>query len=102
MEYIPYQDGNTRLHWLASLPKKNRVLEYVLNRLPQANRLAAINTRNSLGQTPLHAACNSQNFSAAALLTKYGALNISDSHGEKPFDFISQSLSKRSDRRVVN
>lgn len=91
MNYTPYLNGNTRLHWLAMSPKNNRVLEYVLMRMPQAKRIAAVNARNTNGQTPLHAACSNRNFSAIAILSNAGALNVGDNSGKKPYDLISET-----------
>lgn len=95
MQFTPFLEGNTRLHWLASSPKNIRVLEYVLKRMPATKRVAVVNSRNALGQTPLHAACKNDNFLAVELLTKAGSLNISDNFGKKPFDFFADSLSQQ-------
>lgn len=94
MQYSPSLDGNTRLHWLAISPKNYRVLQFVLSKMPQSDRIAAVNTRNVHGQTPLHAACSSQNVQAISLLSKSGAMNVRDNAGKKPYDFIAESLAR--------
>ena len=82
-------DGNTPLHYAASVPRTNCI--EILNKLG-----ANLNAQNNQGQTPLHIAAIAGNSLAILILLNIGAdRTIPDLQGQRPVDVAITDANRR-------
>jgi len=83
--------GNTPLH-LAVQPQEAGILQQLLSHEHAAEQL---NIQNSLGQSPVHLACELGNTEAITLLLQKGAdFQVKDYTGKSPIDYVHSTEAK--------
>ncbi|XP_044751749.1 serine/threonine-protein phosphatase 6 regulatory ankyrin repeat subunit B-like [Coccinella septempunctata] len=91
---LPCNAGNTVVHYVAARQDLTSQLELIIR-----NDRRRLNTKNNIGETPLHLACrNLDNKSIKFLLKEGASLEVTNIYGRTPPDLYIQSLYQDDDR----